>query len=155
MNQSIHQSRIQHWKKNRKTGDNSLSDDCVCQIKKEYPRDSRSWILNTQISLRMLGRFAARASRLHTNRFTSAFLSTMVPSSMPSVEIFSATFPDPKRINIADYCAGKKGFSSVFQVHLHPPDPPSRSQDTLSNRKRSRLLGLRGDCLLCKRSRRQ
>ena len=32
----------------------------------------------------------------------------MVPSSMPSVEIFSATFPDPKRINIADYCAGKK-----------------------------------------------
>ena len=27
---------------------------------------------------------------------------------MPSVEIFSATFPDPKRINIADYCAGKK-----------------------------------------------
>jgi peroxiredoxin len=56
----------------------------------------------------MLGRFATRASRLHTNRFTTAFLSTMAPTSMPSVEIFSATFPDPKKINIADYCAGKK-----------------------------------------------
>lgn len=32
----------------------------------------------------------------------------MSPTSIPSVEVFSATFPDPKKINLADHCAGKK-----------------------------------------------
>lgn len=34
-------------------------------------------------------------------------LAFAAPSKIPSVDIFDATFPGPKTVNVAEYCAGK------------------------------------------------
>jgi len=54
---------------------------------------------------------AARLARPLTNRLTASRLpfsaySKMTLTSLPSVELMQG-FPDPKQINITDYCAGK------------------------------------------------